>query len=153
MSLISLVMGTMGRTREPITFLEGLAKQTTPAHELIIIDQNEDERLAHVDTKARELNIQALRIKETIKNLAHARNVGIVRAGGDILGFPDDDCWYEPDVIQKVSECFVKHPDAFAISGLWLEAPPQNLPEGFILPKDLLNFKGARSAARVIVRS
>jgi glycosyltransferase involved in cell wall biosynthesis len=137
-------MGTMGRAQEPIKFLESLAKQSTPAHELIIIDQNEDERLAPVDAKAKELNIPALRIKEAIKNLAHARNVGIVKASGDIIGFPDDDCWYEPGVIQQVEECFHLNPDIDAISGLWLEAPAQNLSKGTMPSKELLDFKGAR---------
>jgi glycosyltransferase involved in cell wall biosynthesis len=137
-------MGTMGRAQEPIRFLESLVKQTFPAYELIIIDQNEDERLAPVDIKAKELNIPAVRIKEDIKNLAHARNIGIVKASGDIIGFPDDDCWYEPEVIQQVEECFRLNPDIDAISGLWLEAPAQNIASGIIPPKELLDFRGAR---------
>lgn len=144
MSKVSLVMGTMGRAEEPIRFIESLSRQSVPALELLIIDQNEDERLAPVDTKATELNIPTHRIKESIKNLAHARNIGIYKSTGEIIGFPDDDCWYEPEVIELVEECFTKNPSIDAISGLWLEAPAQNLPEGIILPKELLDFKGAR---------
>lgn len=137
-------MGTMGRAEEPLKFLESLAKQTSPAYELFIIDQNEDERLAPVDAKAKELNIPTRRIKETIKNLAHARNIGIVKSTGDIIGFPDDDCWYEPDVLEQIHSCFKANPTIDAISGIWLEAPIQNIQPGVMPPKEIIDFKGAR---------
>ena len=35
--------------------------------------------------------------------LSRARNFGIERATGDILGFPDDDAWYGPDLLESVS--------------------------------------------------
>lgn len=144
MNRISLVMGTMGRSKEPLIFMESLATQTAPIHELIIIDQNDDERLSPLDLKAKELNIPSQRFKETIKNLSHSRNIGIVKTTGDIIGFPDDDCWYEPDVIEQVKDFFNAHPTIDAISGLWLEAPPQNLPKGIVLSNNLLAFKGAQ---------
>ena len=141
MSRVSLVMGTMGRADEPLKFLESLANQTVPAHELIIVDQNDDERLAPVDAYAKELNIPTKRIKESIKNLAHARNIGIIKSTGDIIGFPDDDCWYEADVIKNVIDEFNTNPDIDVICGTWLEAPAQHQPKGPVSTKELLDFK------------
>jgi glycosyltransferase involved in cell wall biosynthesis len=131
----------MGRANEPLKFLDSLAKQTQPAHELIIVDQNEDERLATVDAYAKALNIPTQRIKESIKNLAHARNIGITKSTGDIIGFPDDDCWYEPDVIEHVVDEFNKNPGIDLICGTWLEAPAQHQPRGPVSIKELLDFK------------
>ena len=35
--------------------------------------------------------------------LSRARNFGIERASGDVLGFLDDDAWYGPDLLESVS--------------------------------------------------
>lgn len=35
--------------------------------------------------------------------LSRARNFGIEQATGDVLGFPDDDAWYRPDLLESVS--------------------------------------------------
>lgn len=35
--------------------------------------------------------------------LSRARNFGITQASGDVLGFPDDDAWYGPDLLESVS--------------------------------------------------
>lgn len=147
MSRVSLVMGSMGRSQEPLEFVESLARQSVPPRELIIVDQNEDDRLEPVEVRAKLLGITVKRIKEQQKNLSHARNIGIAQAVGDIIGFPDDDCWYEPDVIEQVEASFEADPTLHAITGSWSEAPPQNNVAGLIDIKELLNFRGPRTSS------
>src|SRR5208337_1420810 len=35
-----------------------------------------------------------------------ARNFGLTHASGDIIAFPDDDCWYHPDTLANVGNWF-----------------------------------------------
>ena len=34
--------------------------------------------------------------------LSRTRNFGIEQASGDVIAFPDDDAWYEPDLLASV---------------------------------------------------
>src|SRR5262249_44321741 len=40
------------------------------------------------------------------KGLSRARNRGLRCCNGDIIGFPDDDCWYDKDVTERVRAFF-----------------------------------------------
>ena len=99
----SLVMATLGRDKEPALFLESLKNQTFTDYELFIIDQNKDDRIDNI-VSAYNLNITV--IKSAIKGGSYNRNIGIKRATGDIIGFPDDDCEYEPDTLLKIAAFF-----------------------------------------------
>lgn len=48
-------------------------------------------------------------------SLSHARNIGLQHTTGEILGFPDDDCWYSEGVLQEVVTYFDSHPGTSAI--------------------------------------
>jgi glycosyltransferase involved in cell wall biosynthesis len=99
----SLVMATLGRDKEPALFLESLKNQTYNNYELIIVDQNEDDR---IDKIVSAYNMDITVIKSNIKGLSYNRNIGIRYVTGDIISFPDDDCEYEPDTLMKVTEFF-----------------------------------------------
>jgi len=59
------------------------------------------------------INIKHLR---SSIGLSHARNVGLLRATGEFLAFPDDDCWYTPRLLPNVLDFFTKHPDYGVLS-------------------------------------
>jgi glycosyltransferase involved in cell wall biosynthesis len=43
--------------------------------------------------------------------ISEARNLAVAHATGDILAFPDDDCWYPDDLLEKVAGYFAAHPE------------------------------------------
>jgi len=104
----SLVMATIGRDKEPALFIEALKNQTYKNFELIIVDQNEDDR---IDKIVPDNNMDIKIIKSGIKGSSYNRNIGIKRITGDIIGFPDDDCEYEPGTLEKIAVFFKKNPD------------------------------------------
>lgn len=103
---LSLVMATLGRTVEIDRCVDSLAVQTCQDFELIVVDQNPDDRLLAVIERARTLGIACRHLKQAEPNLCLARNTGIGAATGEVVAFPDDDCWYEPDVVEQVLKQF-----------------------------------------------
>jgi glycosyltransferase involved in cell wall biosynthesis len=96
----SLVMCSLGRIDEPVRFLESLCRQTEQNFELVVVDQNLDDRL----TKA--LNPYRDRITMTVlhsaRGLSHGRNVALAQVTGDVVAFPDDDCQYPSELLHGV---------------------------------------------------
>jgi glycosyltransferase involved in cell wall biosynthesis len=112
--LISLVLATKDRTVELARFLQGLARQTYPAHELIVVDQNSDDRIKLVLSSYPGMNITHLAAEA---GLSRARNVGLAATKGHVIAFPDDDCWYAPDLLERVVGYFESRPDWSGVSG------------------------------------
>ena len=118
-AMISLVVCTLGR-KEPLNRLFcSLAEQVNRAFEVIIVDQNAGDYLDTVLDACPDLPITRIRSE---RGLSKGRNAGLLRARGDIIGFPDDDCWYDPPVLQSVGNFFACHPDIDLLSGRTLDA-------------------------------
>ena len=100
----SLVMATLGRVPEVTRFIGTLVRQTQQSVELIVVDQSGDDRLVPVlGVATGEIEILHLR---SDRGLSRSRNVGLRQARGAIIGFPDDDCWYPPDLLDRLTERF-----------------------------------------------
>lgn len=96
----SLILATYGDARDLPRFLNGLRQQAMSDVELIVVDQNSDDHVAALLAQWRsELLIRHVR---AAPGLSSARNVGIGLAQGDILAFPDDDCWYPGGLLRAV---------------------------------------------------
>ncbi|GAB6968742.1 glycosyltransferase family 2 protein [Komagataeibacter kakiaceti JCM 25156] len=121
----SLIVPTLGRVAELRALLDSLTRQSLTTFEVIIVDQNGDDRLVPViNDFMNRLNITHLR--STVRQCNHARNIGAGRAVGDIVTFPDDDCVYTDNVLQTVSRLFADagRPDFITGSVLTLEGRP-----------------------------
>jgi glycosyltransferase involved in cell wall biosynthesis len=105
--IVSLVLATLGRDLEVADFLKSLLLQTYKNFELIIIDQNQDGKIdAIVDLFKGCLDVKHVKVDFT--GNARARDYGIGLAQGRIIAFPDDDCAYDKDVLEKVVAEFAR---------------------------------------------
>jgi len=109
----SLVLATVGRVIELRRFLDALEQQTFRDFELIVVDQNPDERLAETLRRPQLTMIHL----HSAPGLSLARNRGLQFAKGELVCFPDDDCWYPPDLLQRVHEFFINHSEAAGLTG------------------------------------
>lgn len=111
----SLIMATLGRTREIERFLISLDAQSHRDFELIVVDQNPDARVSAL-LKAHRPQFPVLHLRSE-RGISQARNIGIEHVTGDVLGFPDDDCWYPPHLLKKVEQFLCAHGEAEGITG------------------------------------
>ena len=92
---LSLIVATRGRSAPFETLFESLDAQTFRGFEVIVVDQNADEKVGALDQQPWSFPIRHLRTP-TETGLSRARNSGLPAANGRIVLFPDDDCWYPP---------------------------------------------------------
>jgi hypothetical protein len=106
MPAFSLILATCGRTAELHRFFASL--EPDDDCECILVDQNPDDRLRPiVESWQDRIAIQHVR---SMPGLSRARNVGLCRATGRFLAFPDDDCWYSPGLLRRVAAFFSAKP-------------------------------------------
>lgn len=120
--MLTLVLATYGRSDVLEPMLESLANQTWLGFELIVVDQNADDRVVPMLAPIRQAGITVTHLKASAPNLSAARNAGIAAAAGQWVAFPDDDCWYEEDCLARVVEAIESTPqiDGWVID--WVEA-------------------------------
>src|SRR5215471_11995015 len=104
--MVSLIVATRGRVNELDRLLQSLDAQSYRGFEVILVDQNQDNRLDAVLQKHSDLLIQR---RACSVGASRARNEGLRVAKGTIIGFPDDDCWYSPGVLEFVVQWFTQH--------------------------------------------
>jgi glycosyltransferase involved in cell wall biosynthesis len=113
---LSLIVATRGRDREIGALFESLAAQDEPSLEVILVDQNADDRLAPIVAAWRDrLAITWRRSARAHAN--HARNLGLALACGEIVGFPDDDCLFPPGLVARVLAGFAADPGLAILTG------------------------------------
>lgn len=125
--LISLVLATVGRTDELDRMFASLAAQTFRDFEVIVVDQNTDDRLLPHLERAASAGIVIRHLRHSPPNLAAARNAGVEAALGQWVGFPDDDCWYEKDVLEIVFSRFARSDKPGGVIVRWTEQAEQPL--------------------------
>jgi len=112
----SLILVTLGRDTELVSFLNSLKSQTYRDFELIIIDQNKDQKIDSIVEKFTNC-FPVNHIKVDFSGIARARDYGIQFARGEIIAFPDDDCVYEVDVLEKVVGEFERRKELAILAG------------------------------------
>ena len=101
---ISLVLATINRTYDVERFLKSLTFQNYDNFEVVIVNQNVDDRLNTIIDKFNDY-FPIVHIRSD-KGLSKARNIGLSYVSGEIVAFPDDDCSYYPDTLTKVNTHF-----------------------------------------------
>ena len=111
----SLLLATVQRTQDVSRLLKSLSAQTHKNFEVLVIDQNADNRLIDVLEHYKD-RLAIIHIKSGT-GLSKARNVGLLQASGEVVALPDDDCWYEPDTLARVAELLTKRPSLGGVTG------------------------------------
>ncbi|EJZ2267907.1 glycosyltransferase family A protein [Escherichia albertii] len=106
----SLIMCTLGRHKEVELFLCSLIEQTYKYYEIIVVDQNDDDKVTLICDKYKERLTELKYFKVEFKGLSRARNFALVHHTGDIIAFPDDDCIYPKNILEKVKNFFEMNP-------------------------------------------
>ncbi len=119
----SLVVPTLNRVDEVRVLLQSLVEQTFADFEVFLVDQNEDDRLGPV-VEMFAPRLILTRLRSTVRNSSHARNVGLPLCRGELIAFPDDDCIYPADTLACVDQAFNDDPNLAILSG------PAMSPEG-----------------------
>ncbi|CAN0627634.1 Glycosyltransferase, GT2 family [Burkholderia multivorans] len=116
----SLIMATLGRSAEIVRMFDSLVLQQYPNLELIVVDQNPDDRVVRiVERYGSRLPIVYLRSE---KGKSRALNVGLNAVTGDVVGFPDDDCWYRPGTLHALAERFSADPGLDGVTGMSIDS-------------------------------
>jgi glycosyltransferase involved in cell wall biosynthesis len=93
---ISLVISTRGRTSTLERLFESLSIQEHQNFEVIVVDQNHDNRLDPLFA-AGPWPFPVRRVPTPSETgLSRGRNTGWQIAKSPVIVFPDDDCWYPP---------------------------------------------------------
>lgn len=108
-----LVVATIGRHDQLARLLDSLAAQTAQTFRLVVVDQNTDGRVAALLDSV-ELDVVRL---TSSPGLSHARNVALDSLAADLVTFPDDDCTYAPDLLERVLAAFAARPELDGVSG------------------------------------
>ncbi len=121
MTGLSLIVATHGRSAELRALLDSLLAHGGPALDVIIADQNDDDRVAEL-LRVHPLQTRHLRLAQS--NASAARNAGAALARHDWLGFPDDDCRFLPDTMAALRQAIAES-NADIISGITVDEAEQ----------------------------
>ena len=130
--MFSLIVATLDRTDELDRLFTSLDAQTYRSFEVLVVDQNRDDRLLALFQRHQGLTIRHLR---SGPGLSRGRNIGLPLATADLIAFPDDDCWYPPQLLASVARWFADNPqysglftalrdaDGKAVGPRWPQSP------------------------------
>lgn len=124
-SSFDLVLATVDRADEPARLLDSLRRQTHRDFRVLLVDQNEDDRLGRVIEEHRALDIERFRAP---RGLSRARNTALGQVRADFVAFPDDDCVFPDDLLERVARRFAADPPLGGLTGRAADA------EGFSAP-------------------
>jgi GT2 family glycosyltransferase len=115
-----LVVASVDRVAPLRRLFSSLGLQTHQDFRVLLVDQNEDDRLAEVVGDHRSLRIEHLR---SARGLARARNAALGRLDADVVAFPDDDCEYPPDLLERVAHRLSADPSLDGLTGRADDSP------------------------------
>jgi GT2 family glycosyltransferase len=129
----------VGRVDDLGRLLDSLERQTHRAFAVRVVDQNDDERLRPVLAAHPGLDLAHLHSEG---GLSHARNAALGALDADVVAFPDDDCTYPEDLLERVARRLSEGPDLDGVTGR-AAAPdgsssPSWKPDGAVLTRENL---------------
>ena len=147
--IFSLVVATYGRAEVLQRLVASLLAQTCQRFEVIVADQNPDERVLSLIEPLRVAGRLGAHLRLPEPNLSAARNAGLAAARGDVVAFPDDDCWYEPETLAQAARHLGAASGLDGVAARWVEAAvePGDLATGPITAAAMRRFRGGNVAS------
>jgi glycosyltransferase involved in cell wall biosynthesis len=135
-----LVIATVGRVEELASLLASLERQTYRHFRVLVVDQNADDRIAEV-VRGHALDLHRLTAP---RGLSRARNAALLHLRGDVIAFPDDDCVYSVDLLERVARRFAADPALDGVTGRAVDrdgrsSPSWNLDGALLTRENLWN--------------
>ncbi|WP_156907944.1 glycosyltransferase [Desulfovibrio cuneatus] len=131
--LVSLLIATVGRIDPLVRLLKSLQNQTYTQFEILLADQNPSDFLAEALAPF-EATMPIMRISLPSTGVSAARNALVPLAKGDIIAFPDDDCWYAPKALASVVSLLQQHQHALGLVVGWNAQPAMKTKRGKTVP-------------------
>lgn len=113
---ISVVIPTADRPYTINKAIEKLLENTVKPHEIIVVDQSQNDLTFHALTPFIESG-SILYVKETISGASRARNIGWEKAQGDIIAFTDDDALVDSKWIENIRQTFEHNTSNIGVLG------------------------------------
>lgn len=104
----------MDRVAELERLLESLSRQSYQGFRVLIVDQNDDDRLDPLLEQKRSFDVTRLRSE---RGLSRARNAALGQVHAELVAFPDDDCVLPADLFERVAERFEHRPELDGLTG------------------------------------
>lgn len=103
---ISLIMTTQGnRDKEIVRLFKSLESMNYKNYELIFVNQSSSAYTNKLVLEySKHFSIKEIKVKKC--ELSKARNLGLRYCRGDIVAFPDDDCWYPSTLFSDIIKLF-----------------------------------------------
>jgi GT2 family glycosyltransferase len=98
-----LVVATVDRVAELERLLASVQAQTHLAVRVLLVDQNEDDRLEPLLSE--HASLETIRLRSE-RGLSRARNAALELTRADLVAFPDDDCVFASDLLERVARRF-----------------------------------------------
>lgn len=111
----SFIIPTVNRPKELRRLLDSFLQQTKTPDEIIVVEQGSRDVAAVCDAYTQ---LPITFVFEEKKSLTHARNVGVARSTGDIVGFLDDDIILSPTYVSAITAFFASHKEALGVQGV-----------------------------------
>ena len=118
--MISVVLATYNRSAKLTQLLETLFNQDKiKDFEIIVVDNGSTDNTKDTLTSLSKTNPLLKPIFHKLGNIGPgpARNLGVLRAKGEIIAFTDDDCLVPKDWLYQIQEAFNIHPQVSCVGG------------------------------------
>lgn len=114
-------MPTIGNTPELRRLLESLVAQSFSRLRVIVVDKSSDDRVSALLAEYRD-DLDILHLPTAPCSVSKAINIGLGHVSAEVIGVPDDDCWYPSGFLRAVAHRFSLDPGLAALSVMQAEA-------------------------------
>jgi glycosyltransferase involved in cell wall biosynthesis len=90
---------------------------------VLVVDQNVDERLEEVLGEHPTLSLERVRAP---RGLSRSRNAALSKISADLVAFPDDDCRYPSDLLERVARRFAADAGLGGLTGRSVDTQGQS---------------------------